>query len=142
MAQFKSNYLADAALNWYKGTAYPSAPANVYVALFTVAPTSRAGTGGTEVSGGSYARQAIASTAWQAVATSGSGLTAIEQLAQTNAITFPTATANWGTVVGIGLYDAVTGGNFLEYGDLSASQVVNNGNTFQVPAQNLIVQEK
>lgn len=142
MAQFKSNYLADAQLNWFKGTAFPAAPANTYVALFTVAPTSRAGTGGTEVSGGAYARQAIASSAWNAVSTSGSGLTSIEQITQVNAITFPTATANWGTIVGMGLYDAVSGGNLLEYGDLTTSQVVNNGNTFQVPATDIIPQEK
>ena len=142
MAQFKSKYLADAALNWFKGTAYPSAPANTYVALFTAAPTARDGTGGTEVSGGAYARQAIASTGWAAVATSGSGLTAIEQISQSAAINFPTATANWGTVVGVGMYDAATAGNFLEYGDLSAAQVVNSGNTFQIPASNLVVQEK
>lgn len=142
MAQFKSKYLADAQLSWFKGTAFPAAPANTYVALFTLAPTARDGTGGTEVSGGAYARQAIASTAWNAIATNGAGLTAIEQIAQTNQINFPTATAAWGTIVGMGLYDAATLGNFLEYGDLTASQVVNNGNTFQVPAANIIVQEK
>lgn len=142
MAQFKSKYLADAMLSWYKGTAFPAAPANIYVALLTTAPTARDGTGAIEVTGGAYARQAIASTAWQAIATSGAGLTAIEQLLQTNAVTFPTATANWGTIVGVALYDALTVGNLLEYGDLSASQVVNSGNTFQIPAQNIIVQEK
>lgn len=142
MAQFKSKYLADAALNWYKGTAYPAAPANVYVALYTLAPTARDGTGGTEVSGGAYARQAIASAAWGTVSTNGSGLTAIEQLAQSNAITFPQATANWGTVVGIGILDAATLGNFLEYGDLTTSQTVNNGNTFQIPAGDIISQER
>lgn len=144
MTQFKSNYLADAQLNWFKGTAFPAAPSNVYVALFTTAPTSRAGTGGTEVStsGTAYARQAIASSGWGAVSTSGSGVTSIEQILQSANVTFPTATSNWGTIVGAGLYDASTGGNFLEYGDLSSSQTVNNGNTFQIPANNLIVQEK
>lgn len=142
MSQFKSNYLADAQLNWFKGTGFPAAPANTYVALFTAAPTSRAGTGGTEATGGAYARQAIASSGWSAVSTSGSGLTSIEQITQTGAINFPTATANWGTIVGVGLYDASTLGNLLEYGDLTTSQTVNSGNTFQIPANDIVVQEK
>lgn len=142
MAQFKSKYLADAQLNWFKGTAFPAAPANVYVALYTTEPTARDFTGAVEVTGGSYARQAIASSGWGAVSTSGSGLTAIEQILQSAAVTFPTATANWGTILGASLMDAVTVGNALEYGSLSASQVVNNGNTFQIPASNVIVQEK
>lgn len=142
MAQFKSKYLADAQLNWFKGTTFPAAPANTYVALFTTEPTDRNNGGSVEVTGGSYARQAIASGGWGAVGTSGSGLTAIEQILQSSAVTFPTATANWGTILGAGTFDAVTVGNFLEYGSLSASQVVNNGNTFQIPASNVIIQEK
>lgn len=142
MAQFKSQYLADAQLNWFKGTGFPAAPANTYIALLTVAPTARDGTGATEVSGGAYARQAVASGGWSAVATNGSGLTAIEQITQTGTLTYPTATANWGTVLGVAQYDAATGGNLLEYGDLTTSQTVNSGNTFQVPANDIVVQEK
>lgn len=142
MAQFMSKYLADATLNWYKGTAFPAAPATVYVALFTSAPTARDGTGAVEVSGGAYARQAIASSGWGAVSTSGSGLSAVEQILQSANVTFPAATANWGTIVGAALYDAVAGGNILDYGDLSSSQVVNSGNTFQIPANDVIVQRK
>ena len=142
MAQFKSKYAADAFLNWMKGTAFPASPANLYVALYTTTPTARDNTGGVEVSGGAYARQAIAAAAWGAVSTSGSGLTAIEQIAQSGTITFPQASANWGTVVVMGLFDAVTAGNLIEYGDLTTSQVVNSGNTFQVPANDIIVQEK
>lgn len=142
MAQFKGKYLADAALNWFKGTTYPAAPAQVYVALFTATPTARDGTGGTEVTGGSYARVSVPSSAWAAVSSSGSGLTMIEQLLNSGNINFATATANWGTIVGAALMDASTGGNCLEYGDLTASQTVNSGNTFQIPTSDLIVQEK
>lgn len=142
MAQFKSNYLANAALNWFRGTAYPTAPSNVYIALMTAAPTARDGTGGTEVSGGSYARLACPNADLAAVTTSGSGVTAIQQTATNTTLTFTTATANWGTVVGIALYDASTSGNFLEYGDLTTAQTVNNGNTFQIPSGDLIIQEK
>lgn len=142
MTQFKGNYLANAALNWFRGTAYPSAPANVYIALMTAAPTARDGTGGTEVSGGSYARLAVPNADLAAVTTSGSGVTSIQQTATNTTLTFTTATANWGTIVGLALYDAATSGNFLEYGDLTTAQTVNNGNTFQIPSGDLIIQEK
>lgn len=143
MAQFKGKYLADAQLNWLKGTAFPGAPATIYVALLTTAPTARDGTGAIEVTGGAYARQSVTTSgAFSAISTNGSGLTAIEQMTLTGAITWPQATANWGTIVGIAIYDALTGGNLLEYGDLSTSQIVNNGNTFQVPANDIVPQEK
>jgi hypothetical protein len=140
MAKFTSQYLADALLNWFKGSAFPAAPANVYLALYTTAPTARDGTGGVEVTGGSYARQAIASGGWGALSSSGSGLSLLRQIAQSGVINFPTATADWGTIVGMALLDAATLGNLLEYGDLTASQSVLNGNTFQVPATDAIVQ--
>lgn len=142
MAKFSSKYTADNFLAWLKGTAYPAAPANTYIALFTATPTGRDGTGGVEVStsGTGYARQAVASTAWSAVASAGSGLSTVEQITSSNAITFPVATANWGTIVGIGLYDASSGGHLLDYADMNASQVINNGNQFQVNAGSLAVQ--
>lgn len=58
-----SDYAAMNELNWLTGqVAMPALP-SVFAALFTVAPTGDAGTGGTEVSGGSYARQQVAGTA-------------------------------------------------------------------------------
>jgi hypothetical protein len=142
MAQFLSQYEANNVLSWLKGTAHPAAPANTYVALLTTAPTDRAGTGAVEVTGGSYARQAIASSGWTAISTSGSGTTAIQQISNSAVINFPTATASWGTVVGIALYDASTAGNLLAYGDLSSSLAVGTGSTFQIPANDLVFQMK
>lgn len=81
-------------------------PATVALALFT-AVGSDAGTGFTEVSGGSYARVAV-QTLWNAA--SGSGPSTITN---SGSITFPAATANWGTIIGWGLYDATTVGNLL-----------------------------
>ena len=55
-----SDYTAENVLNYVTGNrATPSLP-SVFMALFTAAPTSDAGTGGTEVSGGSYARVQVA----------------------------------------------------------------------------------
>jgi len=101
-------------------------PATVYVALYTTAPTDAGG--GTEVSGGSYARQAVTFNA----ASAGS-------ITNSADITFPQATADWGTIVAVGLFDASTAGNLLWYGNLTTSQTVNNGNIFKIPAGNLTV---
>ncbi len=119
----QSDYLNSAILNWLKGTTYPAAPANTYVALFTTAPTSDAGTGGTEVSGGAYARVAIASSGWSAIS---GGATVAEQISNSGVVTFATPSANWGTVVAIGLYDALTSGNLLYFATIT-SQTINTG---------------
>jgi hypothetical protein len=60
----------------------------------------------------------------------------------TNAeIAFPQATADWGTVVAFAILDAVSGGNFLYWGDLTASKVVNNGDTFKFPSGDIDLTE-
>lgn len=103
-----------------------TAPSTVYLALFTTDPTD-AGTG-TEVSGGSYARQAIS---WN---TPASG-------AVTNSadVTFPQATADYGTVSHIGIYDASGAGNLLYHGALSASKSITTNDTFIVEAGDLSI---
>jgi hypothetical protein len=58
-----SDYEAQNVLNYVTGQLIVPALPAVYLALFTTAPTSDAGTGGTEVSGGSYARVQIAGSA-------------------------------------------------------------------------------
>lgn len=122
---YLENKLLDHILN--DGTYTP--PTNVFVALYTATPNDAGG--GTEVSGGSYARQSTAAADWNAAA-SGSKDNA-------NDITFPTATASWGTVTSFGLFDVVSGGNLLAYGDLTANNVVNNGSTIKFTAGNLTV---
>ena len=94
-------------------------PATVYLALFTTA-TSDAG-GGTEVSGGAYARQAVTLAAASGGASS-----------NTAEITFPQATADWGTVTHCALFDQLSGGNMLMHTILDASKTVNNGDTFKM----------
>jgi hypothetical protein len=94
-------------------------PATVYLALFTT-PTSDAG-GGTEVSGGSYARQAVTLSAASGGASENSA-----------DITFPQATADWGTITHVALMDALTGGNMLMHTALDESKTVNNGDTFKI----------
>lgn len=125
----KSVYLEDKWLNMWKGTAF-TFPATTYVALLTTNPSDDTGTGLVEVttSGTAYARQPITgSTGWSSIApVSGGSGTTPEQMSNAATITFPTPTANWGTVVGFALYDAVTAGNLLYWVAIS-SQVVSTG---------------
>lgn len=123
---FAANKLLDHA---FGGTAYTQP--TCWVGLFTTNPTMPAGTGGVEVTttGTAYARQALA--AGQTAAASGSKTNG------TAAITFATATAAYGTVTGVGIFDAVTAGNLLAAGPLTANEPVNSGDTFSFPTSQL-----
>jgi hypothetical protein len=98
----------------------------VYVSLWTTDPTD-AGSG-TEVSGGSYARTAV---------TFGSPSNGVT----TNSadVTFPTATASWGTVGWIGINDASTSGNLLYHTPLDTSKTIDTGDIFKISSGNLSV---
>jgi|SRR5581483_520505 len=101
------------------GAAFPAVPTDTYIALFTAAPTDAGG--GTEVSGGSYARvHAVNNTGnWGAN-------TSTESKSNAAQLTFPRATADWGTVVGYGIFDAASGGTLLFWAPITA-QVINSG---------------
>ena len=125
MAGF-SDYLEDKVLEHvFGGNAY-SAPSTLYVALYTVAPTDTGG--GTEVSGGGYARQTGAFTVSGTNPSTASNTAAIE---------YPTATADYGTVVAVGILDASSSGNLLAYANLTASKVVSSGDVFRFNAGDL-----
>jgi len=109
------------------GVASLTMPTTVYVALFTTTPTMPAGTGGVEVSGGAYARQAIT------FGVTGSGPAAANN---SGTITFPTASASWGVITGAGLYDALTGGTLIDAGNLAASKTIGSGDVFAIQPSN------
>ncbi len=105
-------------------------PTSVYVALLTAAPSDTGG--GTEVTGGSYARVAVVSSLANWAGTQSAGSTSASSgtsgtTSNNNAITFPSPTANWGVVTHIAIYDASSSGNLLFWGALSVSKTVNNG---------------
>lgn len=105
-------------------------PATLYVALFTANPTDAGG--GTEVTGGSYARVAVTSSLanWagtQAAASTTASTGTSGTTSNNGAITFPAPTANWGVITGVAVFDAVTAGNMLFYSALTVSKTVNNG---------------
>jgi hypothetical protein len=122
-----SNYLETALINvTLRATSY-TAPTTVYVALYTSDPTD-ADTG-TEVSGGSYARQSVTFGA----PSDGTSTNSAD-------VTFPTATGSWGTVTHIGIRDASTGGNLLYYTPLDVSKAITSGDVFKIATGNLSVQ--
>jgi hypothetical protein len=123
-----TNFLEDKVMDHVFGSGTYTKPAALYLGLFTGAP-GEAG-GGTEVSGGSYARQSAAFTI------SGDNPT---QAANTSAIEFPTATASWGTVTHVGVFDADTSGNLLAYAELTSSKNIDDGDVFRVPVTNLVI---
>lgn len=125
MAQM-SNFLENALINaTLRNTAYTS-PTSVFVGLFLTDPTD-AGSG-TEVSGGSYARE----VATFAAPTNG--------VSATNAdVQFAQCTATWGTVTHFGIFDALTTGNLLYHGSLTASKTIETGDVFKITAGNLTV---
>jgi len=129
----KSDYLENALLDHVLGGGDYTRPATVYIALYTAAPTDAGG--GTEVSGGGYARKAVTNDATNWPAAAGGSKS------NGTAIAFPTATADWGTVVAFGLFDASSGGSLLYWGALSASQSIPNGATASFAVGTLTVLE-
>jgi hypothetical protein len=121
-----SNYLENALINaTLRATSYTS-PSVVYVGLFTSDPTD-AGSG-TEVSGGSYARRSVT------FAAPSNGASA------SNAdVTFPQATATWGTITHVGLFDALTSGNLLYHTALDASKLIETNDIFKINSGSLTV---
>lgn len=105
-----SAYLGDKVLDHLLGRTTFTAPATLYVGLWT-AVLSDASTGSTagEINGTGYQRVAVTNDVanWPA-ASSGAK-------ANANPIQFPTAYSNWGTVRTVALLDAASGGNLLFY---------------------------
>jgi len=121
-----SNYLENALINGTLRATNFTAPAAVYVSLHTADPTD-AGTGA-EVSGGSYVRQAAT---FGAPSNGASTATAD--------ITYPQATASYGTVGWIGIWDASTSGNLLYHSPLNTSKTIDTGDIFKITSGSLTV---
>lgn len=131
-----SDYLEDKVLNHvFGGTSY-AAPSTLYVGVFTSASSDSAA--GTEVSGGSYARQSVSMTV--------SGTTPTQAVSSA-AVEFPEATASWGTVTHAGIFDASSGGNMLAHAQLTdpsdfttaLPKTISTGDILRISAGNLKV---
>lgn len=120
-----SNTFETHVLNYVFTATSVTRPTAWYLALFTSNPADDAS--GTEVStsGTAYARQTAAFTV--------SGDTA----SNSAAIEFPTATASFGTVSHVAVFDAATSGNLIAYAALTSSKAIDTGDVFRVPAGDL-----
>lgn len=132
----KSNYLEGQLLNLIFRTQTAWKPTSVYVALLTAAPTDAGG--GTEVTGGNYARVQVtqADANWTAPAGTPRSINNV------NAITFPAPNANWGVVTHFAIYDASTSGNLLYWAPLTTQKTINNGDSApSFTASSLVITE-
>lgn len=133
MAGSKSDFLELELLDHMLGNTAYSAPANVYIALYTTVPTDAGG--GVEVTGGSYVRLTVINNTTNWPDASGGAK------ANGVAFTFVEATASWGTVVAFGIFDAVTAGNLLYWADLTTNKTIDSGDTAQFAIGDLDVTE-
>ena len=122
MAGNLSNYLENKVLDHILGTTAYTMPTTVYLALYTTAPNDAGG--GTQVTGGSYARQ----TAVFDAASSG----ATQNTTNIDFVNMPSC-----TVVAIGVFDALTAGNLLVWGTLSSNKSLDAGDTLRVATGDL-----
>lgn len=107
-------------------------PATLYFGLFTAAPSAD-GTGGTEVTGGSYARAAVTNNATNFPNASAASKS------NANAITWATASALWGTVTHLMVFGALTGGTRYDWGPLDNPRTVNSGDAFSIAPTQLVI---
>lgn len=126
ISDYLENKLIDALL---RGQAY-TMPATTYWALYTTCPTDAGG--GTEVSGGSYARVAVTSSManWAGTQSAGSTTASTGTGATTSnnaAVTYPAPTGIWGSIQCFGGLDAPSGGNLLIWHTLTTPKTVNSG---------------
>lgn len=116
-----SNALEDNIIAHLFRTSSWTKPTVLHVALYTAAP-GEAG-GGTEVTGGSYARvQRDPLDANWAATSGGNG-----QTSNSADITYAAPTANWGTVTHMAIHNHATLDQPQVYGALTNSRIINNG---------------
>lgn len=108
----------------FGGNAY-TAPATLYLALHTANPDEDASGAEVSTSGTAYARQTVTFTVSGNEATTSA------------AVEYSTATASFGTVTHVAVWDASTGGNMLAYAALTSSKAIDTGDVFRVPAGDL-----
>lgn len=126
MLAVKSTYLKNKIIKHVLAEASFTMPTNVYLALYTNNPTI-ADTG-TEVTGGSYARQQLSfATAVDGAKTSNTSETIANMPA--------TTVTHWG------IRDASSGGNLLYFGAFDLPIQLNAGNSFPIASGDIVIGE-
>lgn len=131
-----STSLANAILNYCVGrTSFLATTPTRYIRAWTVLPAAD-GSGGTEVTGGSYSSIVVnsgnLSTRFNTDAAAGS-------IANTGILSFPTATASWGTVAGVTIDATGSGTTFLRIVRFGTAVAVASGQTLSIPVGNLVL---
>lgn len=121
MTNYLANQIANATL---RNTSYTS-PANVYVSLYSTAPTIS--TSGTELVGNGYSRQLSTFNAPSAGSAN-----------NTSTITFTCSGNNWPAVVSVGITDASTSGNILYFKNIAPHLLI-VGDSLTIDGGNLII---
>jgi hypothetical protein len=133
MASGWTNYFVNKILDLYlRGVAY-TAPSPIYLALFTATPSDTGG--GTECTGGGYARVSMTPATSLFNASSGGSTS------NTSTITVTaSATGSFGgSVTQWGIYDAASAGNLLFWADISNPQTIASGNSVSFAAGALVI---
>lgn len=118
-----SNEFETRILQWALTNGTPTRPTAWYIGLYTTDPGETGA--GTEISGNGYAREAATFTV--------SGDTA----SNSADIEFDVATGSWGTITHVAVLDALTSGNVIAYGALSASKDISSGDIFRIATGDL-----
>lgn len=131
----KTYAFANIVADYFAGNATPPSNTQWQISLWTASPTpsgSAPGFGGTEVTGGSYARQTFTNNA--------GAFTTVSNGAKSNqnVITFPTATAGWGAVVALGIHNQ--SGTLWAYVGITP-RTIDAGDTVSIAANQLTITE-
>lgn len=131
-----SNYLEEKILKHIFGLGTFTKPSSVYVGLATATISdTTTGTTVTEPSTGAYARVTVTNNTTNWPAAAGTPTTKKNG----DVITFPEATASWGTVTHFFIADAATASNILIYGQLSTQKVIDSGDIPRFNAESLSI---
>lgn len=129
MAGSKSAYYERVLLDMGLSNVTFTPPTTLYLALSTVAFTVAAT--GASMNEVSFTSTAYARVAVVANLTNFPSATGSNPATKSNGVvfTFPTATASWGTILSAYVCDASTNGNILYGADLTASKLIQTGDT-------------
>lgn len=122
----KSTVSANNALDWQLGGATPTRPTARYLSMHTADPGA---TGASEASGTGYARQVLTFGA------------AASSQAKNSSATSMTPSAALGVLTHVAIWDALTGGNMLYSGPLTAAVTHTAGVTLSFAINALTVTE-
>lgn len=141
-AQAFSDYVENKAVDFIFRQQAWSAPATLHFGLSTTACSDSST--GTEVTGGSYQRAAVAASLGNFAGTQSAGSTTASTgtggaTSNNSAINFATPTAGWGTVTHWFIADASSGGNIYICAALTQSKTINTGDAVSFAAGAAVV---